>query len=265
MEINYPHNNFGAVIQNFNKDDLSLSKLVYFLLLERKVVILRGQLWTAQEYINLCANIGQIWTTNDDMAKEKHAQLDGYKEIVKISNTNGVLGNIELLWHADGSHHPVREYPIRCLYGAQFPDVTANTEFADLEMAYNQWPHDDRMKLETMKVLHRPRYVVGWESDLKYKPVIRQHPITKRKSISLDNYFTVQFENMTEQESKPIIDNLVQQATSYNNRFIHTWALGDLVLFDNNNTVHRRDKIEHLEERCLWRITMDFHPLCNLY
>lgn len=263
MHIEFAHNDgFGIYLKGYDKNNLKfLSDLVYHFLLRYKVVVLRGQEWTPEEYIDLCSSIGNIWTTDDEMAMESKHQLDHYKEIVKISNTDGVLGKIELLWHADGSHHPTREYPIRCLYGAKIPDNTAKTEFADMCMAYNALSEDQKKAFEQIEVMHRPRYLVGWEDKLKFKPLIRTHPITRIKSISVDNYFTVQIKDKSEDESKPWLDNLVKESTSIGNTFVHTWQPGDLLLMDNNNTLHRRDAILHNEERCLWRITMDFSLL----
>lgn len=263
MQIDHVRpDNFGLYLIGFDKNNLKyLSELVNSLLLRYKVIVLRGQEWTPEEYIELCSNMGKIWTTDDDMAMERKYQLDDYKEIVKISNTDGVLGKIELLWHADGSHHPTREYPIRCLYGTKIPDNTAKTEFADMCMAYDNLTPEQKTEYEQIEVMHRPRYLVGWEDKLRFKPLIRTHPITGSKSISVDNYFTVQIKGKTEAESKPWLDNLVKESTSLDNTFVHTWQTGDLLLMDNNNTLHRRDAITHNEERCLWRITMDFNLL----
>ena len=262
MILEHCHPNFGLYITKYSKSDIKfLANKIYHTLLKYKVVVLRGQQWTPEEYIELCENIGNIWTTEDEMALERKHQLDNYKEIVKISNIDGVLGEIELLWHADGSHHPTREYPIRCLYGAKIPDNTANTEFADMGIAYDRLSEEQKNLFSQIEVLHRPRYLVGWEDKLKFKPLIRTHPIIGTKSISVDNYFTVQIKNKTEAESKPWLDNLVKESTNIVNTFTHSWQPGDLLLMDNNNVLHRRDAINHSNERCLWRITMDFNLL----
>ncbi|MFA5489574.1 MAG: TauD/TfdA family dioxygenase [Candidimonas sp.] len=244
------HSNFGIMIDNIDVDLRSL-------LLEYKVVIVRGVKLTEQEYINFC-HIGHIWTTDDEMKMEQKYQIGQYKELVAISNHHGALGSMELLWHADGSHHPTKPYPIRCLYGAKIPSNTSATTFADMGLGLSRLSVEWKQKIETLKAIHRPTYNVGWNDIKVVRPFIRNHPVTNEQSLSLDNHFTVEIDGMDPIMGKIIIDDLVKMATSCDNTITHQWEPNDIVIFDNNNTVHRRERITHDEERLLWRITMDY-------
>ncbi|MGE0632407.1 MAG: TauD/TfdA dioxygenase family protein [Pseudobdellovibrionaceae bacterium] len=262
MKINPLHPKFGAEIRGL---DLAqplhheTSNELRAALLNSKVLIFRGQLVSPEKYIQFCSAIGKIWTTEDEMKLEKHFQYETHKELVRVSNKFGVLGKIELLYHADGSHHPSKPYPIRCLYAQSIPKGCGGaTTWADMEIAYETLSKGIKDRIENLRARHVPRYSTGWENEVVLHPLVRVHPVSGRKSLSVDQYFTRFIEGLSEKDSSELLTDLIEHSISQGNLYTHEWKPGDLVIFDNNNTVHRRDVITSKDERLLLRITMDY-------
>lgn len=263
MEVIRRHPKFVAEIQGLDlKKDLSAGEQTQLrqLVLDHKVLLFRGQELSPTEYIRFCAQVGRIWTTQSEMALEKKFQFEEYPELVRVSSHFGVLGPMELLYHADGSHHPTQPYPLRALYGEKVPaNRGGETTWADMEVAYEALTPSQQEEWRGVRALHVPRYATGWENEAVYHPLIRVHPVSKRKSLSVDQYFTRSLEGWEDVEaSKVEIDRLLHWAVNLQNTYTHVWQPFDLVIFDNNNTVHRRTRIDPEEERLLLRITMDF-------
>ncbi len=74
--------------------------------------------------------------------------------------------------------------------------------------------------------------------DPRLHPVARRHPETGRKALFVNPHFVTHFEGMTEEESKPILDYLMAQATRPENIYRHSWQDGDVVMWDNSVTMH---------------------------
>ena len=69
-------------------------------------------------------------------------------------------------------------------------------------------------------------------------PVARTHPHTGRKALFVNPHFVTGFEDMTAQESAPLLDFLVRHATRPENVYRHRWAVGDVLMWDNRCTMH---------------------------
>ena len=64
-------------------------------------------------------------------------------------------------------------------------------------------------------------------------PVVRTHPETGRKAVSVNGGFTRRFDGMTDAESRPLLDFLVAHGSQPDLTFRHSWTDGDIVLWDN--------------------------------
>jgi alpha-ketoglutarate-dependent taurine dioxygenase len=69
---------------------------------------------------------------------------------------------------------------------------------------------------------------------------------------------------MTEIDSVKLMNQLLQYATVTENIIEHIWEEGDLILNNNYNTVHQREKFYTTEERTLWRTTFQIPELIPL-
>ena len=69
-------------------------------------------------------------------------------------------------------------------------------------------------------------------------PVIRTHPETGRRALYVNKGFTSRFENMTEAESRPLLDYLVSVGSQPDLTMRHRWQANDVVFWDNRCVMH---------------------------
>jgi alpha-ketoglutarate-dependent taurine dioxygenase len=69
---------------------------------------------------------------------------------------------------------------------------------------------------------------------------------------------------MNEVDSVELMNQLLEYATVSENVIEHIWEEGDLILNNNYNTVHQREKFYSIEERTLWRTTFQIPELIPL-
>jgi taurine dioxygenase len=69
-------------------------------------------------------------------------------------------------------------------------------------------------------------------------PVVRTHPETGRKLLFVNSGFTKRFEDMTAEESRPLLDYLFrhQRRPEFSCRF--RWRKNSIAFWDNRSTLH---------------------------
>ncbi len=87
-------------------------------------------------------------------------------------------------------------------------------------------------------------------------PVVRVHPETGRKSLFVNPGFTSHIEGVSEAESRGILDLLYAHITKPEHIVRHRWRLGDLVLWDNRNTLHYANRDYGDNRSVMHRITL---------
>ena len=69
-------------------------------------------------------------------------------------------------------------------------------------------------------------------------PVFLTHPITGRKVIYVNPGFTVKIDGMDPAESRQLLDELFAHVLQPQFRYVHRWAVGDVLLWDHIGTWH---------------------------
>ena len=87
-------------------------------------------------------------------------------------------------------------------------------------------------------------------------PVIRTHPETGKKSLYVNFGHTIRIENMTEDESKPILDYLFRHQTRPEFTCQLRWRTGTIAFWDNRASQHNPINDYHGFERLMHRITL---------
>jgi taurine dioxygenase len=167
-------------------------------------------------------------------------------------------------WHMDQT---VRENPnaIFALYGVDIPPYGGDTMFTNLYLAYETLSPGMQALCETLTVMHSSSGLYGkdgrggmgvkkpmpvgkfniTEDQIRAQlaaetehPLVVYHPVTKRKLLYITGPYCVRFKDMTEEESKPLIDFLYQHACrpEFTTRF--RWSKGAVALMDNRCMLH---------------------------
>ncbi len=170
------------------------------------------------------------------------------------------------LWHSDSSFKPVpAKYSL--LHARRIPSRGGNTEFADMRAAYDALDAETKAQVEDLICEHSQifsRQQLGFfdfsdEERERFKPVrqrlVRTHPVTGRKSLYLASH-AGGIVGWPVPEARAFLRDLIEHATQREFVYSHTWRVGDLVMWDNRQTMHRARPFPAEEPRDVRRTTL---------
>jgi taurine dioxygenase len=181
----------------------------------------------------------------------------------------GGLGDGELQWHSDQSYM-MNPATGAALYAVELPPEGGTTSWVDLAAAYARLP-------ERLKRLVEGRYGVfsyvkrlaGYQgadrvisSEAKRKtppvlhPLVHTHPVTGRKALYLDSTTTIGIAGMDDASGSALLDEIYRFATRPEFVYRHDWHVGDVVMWDNGSTMHRREPFDPAARRLMKRTTI---------
>ena len=163
------------------------------------------------------------------------------------------------LWHSDSSFRAVpASWSI--LSGHVIPSWGGNTEFADMRAAYDALAPRWRAEIEDLVCHHSQMYSRGKigfeelnaEEREAFAPVrhrlVRTHPTSGRRSLFLSSHAGA-VEGMSVPEARLLLAELTEFATQPHFVYSHPWQVGDLVMWDNQATMHRGTRFDPAEPR----------------
>ena len=219
-------------------------------LAEHCILLFRDQTLTPAQHIAFTERFGplQALTLGSYLHKD-------HPEIFVVSN-KPVAGKASDTrrtgrhWHTDMCYTPL---PCRgsLLYALEVPPVGGDTVFANMQRAFDTLSDGMRAMIEGLRAVHDLSKVPNFKNrdpDATAKivadnppvdhPLVWTHPDSGRKSLFLSQHLTHRFADMTEAESAPIIDYLIDHSTRIENTYRHQWRVGDLIFWDNRSVMH---------------------------
>ncbi|HEY7654176.1 MAG TPA: TauD/TfdA family dioxygenase [Methylomirabilota bacterium] len=174
------------------------------------------------------------------------------------------LGN--RLWHSDSSFKVVpAKYSL--LHARSIPSRGGNTEFADMRAGYDALDDETRALVQDLICEHSQifsRQQLGFtdfteEERARFAPVrqclVRTHPVTGRKSLYLSSH-AGGIVGWPVPEARAFLRDLIEIATQRQFVYSHRWRVGDLVMWDNRQTMHRARPFPTHEPRDVRRTTL---------
>jgi taurine dioxygenase len=196
---------------------------------------------------------------------------NGMPEIYVVSNVieNGVaigsLGAGEAVWHTDMSYLPAPP-KASMLYALEIPPTGGDTSFCDMYTAFETMPAALRNRALGLRVKHDGTYNSGGyvrqgvtptddprRAPGTLHPLVCTHPESGRRMLYLGRRRMAWIEGLDLPESEALLDEIWTHATTPDNGFTHRWQVGDLVLWDNRCTMHRRDPFDDATRRVMHR------------
>jgi taurine dioxygenase len=204
----------------------------------------------------------------------RQTRTTGRREVLLVSNIKedgkpiGRLGNQELNWHMD-QIFMAQPTAGTILYAVEVTPEGGSTWFCDLGAAYEALPAYLRTKVEGQQAVHSAATAdrrVGIQLTEEQKrnapevvhPLVRTHPLAKEKALYFSMNHTARLDGLSEEESLPLLDQLRAHATQPRFVYAHHWRVGDLVLWDNACTMHRRDPFPDEYPRLMRRVGFNF-------
>ena len=243
--------------------------LIHQAWLDHLVVLFRGQRLSDDELIGFSRRFGTLdWAPIQETGRRF---VEGKPELYVVSNVieNGVpigsLGAGEAVWHTDMSY--LADPPkASMLYAIEIPPQGGNTGFCNMYAAYEAMPAELKRRVEGLAIKHDGTYNSGGylrqgvmatddprSSPGTLHPAACTHPETGRRVLYLGRRRNAYIDGLSLAESEALLDELWSYATRPELAWYNEWRVGDVVLWDNRCTMHRRDHFDPKARRILHR------------
>ena len=237
------------------------------------VLVFRGQTLSDQQLVNFSrrfgeleqAPIGEAANLTSDGNVPNLPEVSVVSNVVEDGIAIGVLGAGEAIWHTDMSYIP--EPPsASLLYALEVPAHGGDTSFLNMYEAYKSLPRDLRDLVDRLVAKHDASHNSAGSLRKGFQPVtdvsqapgathpmLRTHPVTGRKSLYLGRRRNAYITGLPVEESEHTLDAIWQVVSQGASVYTHQWQAGDLLLWDNRCTMHRRDAFNSNARRIMRR------------
>jgi len=238
---------FGAAIGN-ELDDGVIAEIRQALN-QHCVIFFRDQYFDTAQHKAFARRFGEIFV---------HPNYKGMQEDDEIQMIYREPGDKHIVgedWHADTTMMP--EPPMGAiLYALEVPPYGGDTLFSNQCLAYDALSDGMKKMLGGLRAVHSDRLVAGpagarnqyratkvrgddsWRETINLHPVVRTHPETGRKLLNVNKSYTVGFEGMTEEESRPLLDYLFEHGNRPEFTCRFRWEKGSVAFWDNRSVKH---------------------------
>ncbi len=238
--------------------------------LDHSVILVRDQTLSDQDLLTFGHRFGNLdWAPVQENGQRFVPDLP---EIYIVSNVTvngepiGSLGAGEAVWHTDMSYLAVPP-KASILYAIEVPSTGGNTSFCDMYRIYEALPSTLKDRIEGLKIKHDGTYNSGGyvrqgvsptddprSSRGAVHPLVCTHPDTRRRMLYLGRRRNAYLMGLDLAESEALLDELWAFVSRPEFAWEHTWRAGDLVLWDNRCTMHRRDPFDASARRIMHRL-----------
>lgn len=221
-------------------------------------------------FLNFAARFGELdmapINANGGYWKPEYPQLAVISNVVVDGKPVGSLGSYESKWHTDMSYN---ELPPKAsiLYAIELPREGGDTGFASTAAAYDALSEEMKTRLTGLTCKHdsshnsvgqvRKGFAEAYEHREEIPgavhPLIAVHPESGRKVIYLGRRARAYIRELPAEESDTLLDELFAHVSKPEFTWTQKWRHGDVVLWDNRCTLHRRDALDPNERRLLHR------------
>jgi taurine dioxygenase len=240
--------------------------------LEHLVLLFRGQSLNDDDLTGFSGRFGKLdfapIQENGRRFVEGHPEIYVVSNVIENGEAIGSLGAGEAVWHTDMSY---LEDPPKAsmLYAIEIPPAGGNTGFTNMYQAYEELPDALKRRVAGLRVKHDGTYNSGGyvrqgvtptddprEAPGTYHPIVCTHPETGRQCLYLGRRRNAYLEGLELAESEALLDEVWRYATRDELTWYNTWRVGDVVLWDNRCTMHRRDPFDASSRRIMHRTQM---------
>ena len=201
--------------------------------------------------------------------------LEGYPYIFEVVKEEQETANFGGNWHSDTTYLP--QPPLATLLHAiETPSHGGDTLFTSTRAAYDALSEGLRKLLDGLVGVNsaalkhgggrsRMHSTIGGmkvhdtdragEYEAEH-PAARTHPDTGRKALYVSRSHTIRFKDMSEEESRPLLEYLFQHQIRSEFTCRVRWSPGTLTIWDNRCTQHNAINDYHGQRRRMRRLTV---------
>jgi taurine dioxygenase len=240
--------------------------------MQHMVLRFRGQNLSKESLLDFSRRFGKLDKAPINITGKNW--IDGYPELAVMSNIKvddkpvGSLGYGEAVWHTDMSYQEITP-SAALLYGVEVARTGGETGFLSMYLAYETLPADLKAAVEGRQIKHDASRNSAGEQRKGFPvvtdpsqapgavhPIVIRHPVTGRKALFLGRRPNGYVMGLPLAESEALLDRLWAHATQEQHSWFQKWQVGDLVMWDNRCTMHKRTAFDPNERRFLLRTTV---------
>lgn len=228
--------------------------------LEHLVLLFRGQTLSSAALVAFSGRFGEL-----EIAPlfQGRRFVEDHPEVMILSNVEeggreiGALGNAESFWHTDLNF--VEEPPAGSfLHCVEAPPRGGDTGFSNMYAALDALPEALRAQIDRLSIRHDARYnSAGYLRETRLPdaihPIVRTHPESGRQALYLGRRLNAAIVGLAEDGSTALIDALWAHVEQPRFSWHHQWRAGDVIVWDNRCTMHRRDPFDARHRRIMLR------------
>jgi taurine dioxygenase len=240
---------------------------IYDALMRYSVITFRDAAMTPEQHVAFGRLFGEL-TVHPFVP-----HLEEFPEVVVLDNheDNPVFSTDH--WHSDETFRvmPPMGSILRCLAR---PATGGETLWCDMVTVYESLSDKMRNFLSGLEAIHdfknfrhkfddlppREKHakLAEMEEELPnpVHPVIRTHPVTKRKALFVNEQFTLAIKGMREDESRALLDFLYAQSRIPEFQFRFHWEVNSMVFWDNRPLQHYAANDYYPQRRTMHRVTI---------
>ncbi|TMI02061.1 MAG: taurine dioxygenase, partial [Betaproteobacteria bacterium] len=198
--------------------------------------------------------------------------MDGYPYIFEVVKAENEGTNFGGNWHSDTTY--LEQPPLATLlYAVETPSRGGDTLFTSTRAAYDALSEGMRRLVDGLVGVNSAGLKHGGGRSAMHKkiggmkvrdtdtadryeaehPAARTHPETGRKALYVSRSHTIRFKDMSEDESRPLIEWLQAHQTRPEFTCRVRWAPGTLTIWDNRCTQHNAINDYHGQRRRMRR------------
>jgi taurine dioxygenase len=257
----------GVDLRNLSDSDFAAIERAWT---DHSMILLRAQKLSDDDLLAFSRRFGAL----DPPPNQERGRISppGYPDIYVVSNVLdgkgdpiGALGAGEAVWHTDMSYLDTPP-DASMLYSLEIPSSGGNTWFCGMQAACDALPADLLGKIKGRRIKHDGTYNSGgylrkgvtptddpMAAPGAWHPAILKHPANGRATLYLGRRRNSYVEGYSRAESDAVLEALWAQVTQPRFVYEHAWKLGDLVMWDNRSTMHRRDPFDGEARRIMHR------------
>ena len=175
-------------------------------------------------------------------------KMKNYPEIFEIhTDKNSKISNGAEDFHSDVSCE--KEPPLGTMLQLHIlPECGGDTMFANMYMAYDALSNPMKKFLNNLYASHESEHFYRGRynkinENIKYPssihPVVRTHPVTNKKALYVNRFFTTKIKGLNKDESSMILNYLFEHCEKTDFQIRYRWQQNDMAFWDNRCTLHK--------------------------
>lgn len=277
MNIRLHENGWTVIVENFDIKNLTRADalLLTKYLLTNTVVVFRNQSLTPDDEIRICKMFGEIENyqaadVNDNfILKNSEGLISRVTGELDEHGEPGLFGHVhELEWHCNRVSDPNRN-PLVWLYSER-GSKGSRTSYLNNIFSYADLPEEKKkefanIKLNVGETVQFTDYL--WKEGTTPPPITHYRPnLVHTNELGVTGLFfsfnQIHFiEGMEKEEGRRFIEELRQFVEQEKYMYHHDWEDGDVVIAEQNLSIHKRWAFDHMDKRVLHRLTFDYSNL----